>query len=83
MVKSDQNSYSYRIDGESLVLFRSDSYKVFTCELTDDSELGPISIDFEVGKDLLERAFETVNVNVNKEENGQNIVAECQPGEDC
>lgn len=83
LAKSDENPYSYRIDGNSLVLFRSQFNNVFTCQLLNDSELGIINIDLEVGRDLLERAFETVNVDVNKIENEQGVTVECQPGENC
>ena len=67
-------------------MYRSDAVNHFSCDLQVDTEYGPISLDLEVSRTLLESAFASavdVNVHSSFDENNESVKAECQPGEDC
>ncbi|CAF0767900.1 unnamed protein product [Brachionus calyciflorus] len=73
---------TYKIDGDVLVLYRSDAVNHFNCDLQVDTEYGPISLDLEVSRTLLESAFASVvdvNVHSSFDENNESVKAECQP----
>jgi hypothetical protein len=69
-------------------LFKTESTNKFSCVLSYDTEYGPSSLDLEVNRDLIDKAFEkeNVNVDINGPQNAQEgdiVNLECIAGENC
>lgn len=83
-----QENELYRIEGDDLFIYNSDVTSKFTCKLSVDGELGPISLDLEVDQDLIKRAFKKPIYNIDTfpfdYEYGEDYVAaDCIPGKTC
>jgi hypothetical protein len=86
--KADANvkEDAFKVEGSDLIVYKSDYSSHFSCLLKSDSELGSTSLDLEVSRDLMDKIFENVNVDIagqQEVQEGANANVECTPGENC